>query len=145
MLCAAKLDERLEPLEEQLRTAEAITGELMSTVIATACPNFCALSAAAKAKVNWLIQAGAWTDATLALVKLELPQWDVQRLSHDRGNWICSLSKQPNTRDEHREFAAASHPLLPLAILRALLREKRAGASAQEDLHLRASVGRPGL
>jgi hypothetical protein len=127
MLCAAKLDQRLEPLEEQLRTAEAITGELMSAVIASACPHFRALPAAAKAKVNWLIQAGAWTDATLALVQLELPQWEVQRLSHNRGDWTCSLSKQPKAQGKHRELAAASHRVLPLAILRALLREKRAG------------------
>jgi hypothetical protein len=99
----------------------------MSAVIATACPHFRALSAAAKAKVNWLIQAGAWTDATLALVQLELPQGEVLRLSHNQGNWTCSFSKPPKAQGEHREIAAASHRVLPLAILRALVREKRAG------------------
>ena len=63
MLCAAKQDENPDLLGDQFRRADAITAELISSVLATACPCFGALSAAAKAKVNWLIQAGAWTDA----------------------------------------------------------------------------------
>jgi len=126
MLSDVKPDGTPDHLQEQLRGADAMTAELISSVIATACPRFCALSAAAKTKVNWMIQAGAWTDATFELVKLELPLWKVRRLSHSRGKWTCSLTKE--TQDGHDDITGGSHQLLPLAILHALLRVTHATA-----------------
>jgi hypothetical protein len=126
MLSAAKSYGTPDHLQEQLRRADAITAELISSVIAAACPRFCALSAAAKTKVNWLIRTGAWIDATLELIKLELPQWRVRRLSQSRGIWTCFLMKE--TQDGHDDIADGSHQLLPLAILHALLRVRHATA-----------------
>jgi hypothetical protein len=122
-----------DPLEDRLRSAEAITSELMSAGIAAACPHFCALPAAARAKVNWLIQAGAWTDVAFALVKTELPRWQVRQLSQRGGQWICSLSEESDCQEGHYDIAEASHQLLPVAILRALLRVNRAATSARES------------
>jgi hypothetical protein len=52
-------------------------------------------------RVNQLIEAGAWADATLAMVELELPYWNLRRLVHEDGEWLCSLSKQPNLPVRH--------------------------------------------
>ena len=95
MRFVSKRDEDLAALEEQLHCATVVTSGLLSDVIGIACVRFDALGSAAKVKVKWLIEAGAWTDATIALLELELPQWKLRRLINDEGNWRCSLSKQP--------------------------------------------------
>jgi hypothetical protein len=129
MLFDRKHDEHLAELEEQLRSVNAITSGLMSDVIAIACVRFGALGSAAKVKVKWLIETGAWTDATIALLQLELPQWKLRRLVNDDGRWLCSLSKQPGTPREYDAVAEASHESLPLAILIALLQAQRFAAT----------------
>jgi hypothetical protein len=121
-------EERLAKLEQRLRRARVITAELISDVIAQACLRFAAHGAAAKAAVNRLIESGAWTDATLALVALELPQWKLRRIVHDNGEWHCSLSMQPQLPFGLDDIAEASHEILALAILIALLEARRAAA-----------------
>ena len=145
MLLNPKHDERLAKLEEELRCASAVTSRLMSDVIAIACVRVGALGSATKVKVRWLIEAGAWTDATIALLGLELPQWKLRRLVHDDGTWLCSLSKQPGIPLEYGEVAEASHESLPLAILIALVQAQGCaaegvGAMATVPLVRRAPV-----
>jgi hypothetical protein len=120
----------LAKLEEQLRSVDAVTSGLMSDVIAIACVRFGALGSATKAKVKWLIETGAWTDATIALLGLELPEWTLRRLVNDGGKWHCSLSRQPGLPLERDAVAEASHENLPLAILIALLRAQRSAAES---------------
>lgn len=128
MLIAPKHVEQLGRLEEQLRCAQAITPQLMSDVIGQACMRFPAHSRTVKAKVNRLIESDAWTDATLALVELELPQWKLRRIIYEDGEWLCSLSRQPQLPPGLDEVAEASHEILPLAILIALLQARRSAA-----------------
>jgi hypothetical protein len=125
MLYNPKHEDRLSRLGEQLRDARAITPELLSTVIAQVCRRFAALGPAAKARVDRLIESRAWTDAALALVELELPQWSVRRLICEDGLWHCSLSKQPGLPAGLDETAEASHESLPLAILSAFVEARR--------------------
>jgi hypothetical protein len=120
--------ERLAKLEEELRCATAVTPELMSSVMAIGCVRVGALGSATNVKVKWLIEAGAWTDATIALLGLELPQWRLQRLINEDGKWLCSLSKQPGLPVQYGEVAEVSHESLPLAILIALLQAQRSAA-----------------
>jgi hypothetical protein len=134
MLFDPKHDEHLGRLEEQLRCALAITPQLMSDVIAEACTRFPAHSRTVKAKVSRLIESGAWTDATLALVELELPQWKLRRIIYEDGEWLCSLSKQPQLPPGLDEVAEASHEILPLAILIALLQARRSVAASATSL-----------
>ena len=61
----------------------------------------------------------------LALIELELPQWQLRRLVHDDGEWICSLSKQPNLPAEFDDTVDTSHEVLSLALLTAFLEAKR--------------------
>jgi hypothetical protein len=121
-------EERFARLEQRLRRARVITAELISDVIAQACLRFAAHGAAAKAAVNRLIESGAWTDAALALVELELPQWKLRRIVHDNGEWYCSLSRQPQLPFGLDDIAEASHEILALAILMTLLEARRAAA-----------------
>jgi hypothetical protein len=65
---------RLGNLERQIHGADAVTSKLISDVIAVGCIRLAALGGAPKAKLKWLIEAGAWTDAAMALTELELPQ-----------------------------------------------------------------------
>jgi hypothetical protein len=123
-------EKRLDQIDELLRRAKAVTPELFSEVIAQACVRLFAQSSTAKSKLKRLIETGAWTDAALALIEIELPQWTLRRLICDDGEWLCSLSKQPWLPlglDEHVE---ASDEILPLAILIAFVEARRAAASA---------------
>jgi hypothetical protein len=123
-------EKRLDRLNELLRRVQAITPELMSEVIAQACARLSAQGSAAKEKLNRRIEAHAWTDAALALIKLELPQWTLRRVVCDDGEWLCSLSKQPWLPLGLDERVEASHDILPLAILIAFVEARRAAASA---------------
>ena len=66
MLFDPKHEQHLGMLEAQLRRAQALTPELMSDVIAQTCVRFAACETAAKARIDRLIESGAWTDAALA-------------------------------------------------------------------------------
>jgi len=56
-----------------------------------------------------LIEVGAWSDAALALIELELPAWKVRRLVYEDGAWLCSLSRQPNLPMALDDTADATH------------------------------------
>jgi hypothetical protein len=129
MRFVSKRDEDLAALGEQLHCATVVTSGLLSDVIGIACARFDALGSAAKAKVKWLIEAGAFTDATIALLELELPQWKLQRLIYDEGKWHCSLSRQPEIPLRYDTVVEASHESLPLAILIALVQALRSIAA----------------
>jgi len=116
MLFYPKYEEQLGVLEKRLRRAHALTPDLMSDVIMKACTQ-----PTHQARVNQLIEAGAWADATLAMVELELPSWNLRRLVREDGEWLCSLSKQPNLPLALDDTAEARHQVLPLAILGAFL------------------------
>jgi len=45
------------------------------------------------APIERLIRPRPWTTPALALVDLELPQWQVRRIAYDEGEWYCALSR----------------------------------------------------
>ena len=125
MLFDPKPEQYLGRLEARLRRAQAPTAELISDVIAEACVCFAARGGAAKLRIHRLIESGAWTDAALALLELELPQWKLRRIVYEDGEWHCALSRHPQLPLELDEVAEASHEILPLALLVALLQASR--------------------
>ena len=129
MLFDPKHDLPLGRLEAQLRSARAPTAGLLSDVIAEACDSS-ECETAAKLRINRLIAAGAWTDAALALVELELPQWSLRRIVYEDGEWHCCLSSQPQLPLGLDEVAEASHEILSLAILVAFLQARRHAAAS---------------
>jgi len=74
MLFNQKHEDTLNRLTEQLRLALALTPNLITKVIADACIHLRVLKTAGKtARIDQLIEVGAWNDAALSLIKLELP------------------------------------------------------------------------
>jgi hypothetical protein len=113
-------------LDEELRVAPRLDRSLFTRIIVGACRRILVLSKSDKAaRIDDLIEAGAWTDAALAVIALELPDWQLRRLEYDGGEWFCSLSRQPNLPATLDDTADANHELMPLAILRAFFQARR--------------------
>jgi hypothetical protein len=128
-----KHEEHLDALEVQLRRAPALTPDLISKVIANACTRLLVLKRTGKAAcIDQLIEAGAWDDAALAVIELELPAWKLRRLVYEDGEWLCSLSRQPNLPVALDHTADARHEVLPLAILSAFVEARRMASALRE-------------
>ena len=123
-------------VSDRLRTAHAVTPELISEVIGEACRRFPWMGQTGKsARIERLISSEAWMDAALALIDLELPQWQVRRIAYDEGEWHCALSRQRELPDWLDQSIEARHEDLPLAILSAFVEARRTSAPSS-----RASV-----
>jgi hypothetical protein len=128
MLLASEPLDALE-LNDRLRDANAITAELFSAVISAACRRFPSAGQAEKtAKIERLIASQAWTDAVLALIDLELPQWQVRRIVYDEGEWHCALSRERELPEWLDQSIESHHLDLPLAILSAFVDVQRVSA-----------------
>jgi hypothetical protein len=125
-------EEHLRELQQELHRAHTITPGLMADVIARACPRLQAQQRAASATVIRLIESGAFADAALALLDLELPQWKLRRLIREEDEWHCSISKQLGLPPELDDMAEANHESLPLAILSAFVEARRHSLTADE-------------
>ena len=77
------------------------------------------------ARLEQLIRSGAWTDAALALIDLELPLWQVRRIAYDEGEWHCALSRERELPDWLDQSIEARHADLALAILSAFVETQR--------------------
>jgi hypothetical protein len=116
----------LNRLDRALRSACALTQPLFRQVAENAGERFSILRHAGKtALVDRFLEAGACTDAALALLAIELPNWKIRRLIFENGEWRCWLSRRPNVPIGLDETAEAGHEILSLAILRALLEARR--------------------
>jgi hypothetical protein len=133
MLFNPKHQDHLERLIERLRLAPAVTSDLVSDVM-DVCTRLALLRKAGKAgPLDRLIGVGAWTDAALVVMALELPAWTLRRLVCEDGEWLCALSTQPNLPIELDATADARHEILPLAILSACLEARRRSNVAHES------------
>jgi hypothetical protein len=122
----------IERADEALQQASAPTAGLFSKVMQGACARLPALKGLGSVtRLERLIDAGAWAEAALALVELEMPAWSVRRLACESGEWVCSLSRQPNLPIAVDDTAEASHEVLALAILRAVIEVRRRSAAAE--------------
>jgi hypothetical protein len=116
MAFAADFEILFDRLSDTLRGASAPSAAPFAKIAAGS-----RRSAGKASRVNHLIEASAWTEAALALIELELPGWKLRRLVHENGEWLCSLSRYPNLPLTLDESVDASHEVLPLAILQALV------------------------
>jgi hypothetical protein len=116
----------LDELNDRLRQVHAVTTGLMSEITGQACRRFPSAGQRGKtARIEQLLQCEAWTDAALALIDLELPQWQVRRIVYDEGEWHCALSRQRELPDWLDQSIEARHPDLALAILGAFVEARR--------------------
>jgi hypothetical protein len=96
------------------------------------------------ARIHRLIADRAWTDAALALIALELPQWKLRRLVCEDGEWLCSLSMRPDCPAELDEPAEAHNAELPLAIVQAAMEAwERSHAASSGQLRVPSIAQRP--
>jgi len=113
-------------LGDQLRNAGYVTAEFLSDIVRATCRRLPSANQNARAaRVEHLIQSHAWTDAALALIDLELPQWQVRRLAYDDGEWHCALSRQRELPDWLDQSIETRHADLALAILIAFVEAQR--------------------
>jgi hypothetical protein len=116
-------------LVDRLRDADAMTPGLMSEITSEMCRRFPSMGETAKTvRIERLMGSGAWTDAALALIDLELPQWQVRRIAYDEGEWYCALSRQRELPDWLDQSIETRHAELPLAILSAFVDARRIDA-----------------
>jgi hypothetical protein len=114
-------------LNDRLRNADAVTAELISEVIDETCRRFPSMGQTGKtARIERLIGSGAWLDAALALIDLELPQWQVRRIAYDEGEWHCALSRERELPEWLDQSIETRHADLPLAVLSAFVDARRA-------------------
>jgi hypothetical protein len=127
--------ERHPPLDlgDRLRDACCVTAEFMSDIIRTTSLRFPPIvQNPGRARIERLIESQAWTDAALALIDLELPQWKIRRLAYDDGEWYCALSRQRELPDWLDQSIETRHADLALAILSAFVEAKRVSAPASQ-------------
>jgi hypothetical protein len=116
-------------LGDRLHSCSALTAEFLSDIIRQTCRRFPSAGQSGKAaRIERLIQSGAWTDAALALIDLELPQWQVRRIAYDEGEWHCALSRQRELPDWLDQSVEARHADLALALLSAFVEAQRISA-----------------
>src|SRR6266403_277334 len=116
-------------LNDRLRDANAVTAELILETIDETCRRFPSIGQTEKtARIERLIRTGGWTDAVLALIDLELPQWQVRRIAYDEGEWYCALSRQRELPEWLDQSIEAHHADLALAILSAFVDVQRVTA-----------------
>ena len=116
-------------LGDRLRDAGHVTAEFLADIVHATGRRLPSANQNAKAaRVERLIQAQAWTDAALALIDLELPQWHVRRLAYDDGEWHCALSRQRELPDWLDQSIETRHADLALAILSAFVEAQRVSA-----------------
>jgi hypothetical protein len=119
-------------LGDRLRDACSVTAEFLSDIIHATCRRFPSVDRNFKnARIERLIESQAWTDAALALIDLELPQWQLRRLAYDEGEWHCALSRQRELPDWLDQSIEAHHADLALAILSAYVEAQRISAPSR--------------
>jgi len=112
----------LGELIDRLRNAVETNAALMTEIMETACRRFPSTGQSEKtARIEQLIRSGAWTDAALALIDLELPLWQVRRIAYDEGDWYCALSRERELPDWLDQSIEVRHADLSLAILGAFV------------------------
>ncbi len=91
-----------------------------TAICLTSCNRLPAMRRTAEAqRLDHLVEAGAWNDAALALIALELPNWQLRRLTFDEGEWHCALSPERNMPDWLDDAVETHHADMASAILEA--------------------------
>ncbi len=90
--------------------------------------------------IKELIHAGAWTDAALALLAIELPSWKLRRLAYDEGEWHCAISHERELPEWLDGAIETHHADLATAILKAVVEGLRI---AEDERHTRQVIKTP--
>ena len=117
-------------ISERIHDAPAAADSLLREIVSTTCQRFASLGRSARtARIERLLGAGALTEAALALIDLELPQWHLRRIAYDGGEWFCALSRERELPDWLDQSVEAHHRDLALAILAAFVEAQDVSAA----------------
>ena len=105
-----------DEISDRLRDAHAVTVDLIAEVVR---------QTRKSARIERLIGSEAWTDVALALIELELPQWQVRRIAYDGGEWYCALSRRRELPEWLDPSIETHHSDLSLGILGAFVEALR--------------------
>ena len=110
MAFAADFEVLFDRLGDELRAAPIPRFDLFAKVIASVCTRIPVGGMPGKAtRIGRLLEAGAWTEAALAVIERELPAWKLRRIVYENGEWLCSLTRQPNLPVGLDESVDAAH------------------------------------
>jgi hypothetical protein len=122
----------LSELAERMRNSEYASADLVTATVAGASRRADVMGGTARsARINRLIQAGAWVDTALELLEGELPLWKLRRLTYDDGQWHCALSKQRELPEWLDQAVETSHADYALAILLGVVEAVRQNPAPQ--------------
>jgi hypothetical protein len=121
MLFRPDRPERLAWLAEQVRAAYRASTDLVSAIASEVSHDDANGSAPMSTNIERLIAAGAWTDAALALIASEAPQWKLRRLAYDDGEWHCVLSPRREFPEWLDDGIETRHENLSLALFLGLV------------------------
>jgi hypothetical protein len=107
--------EQLATLAGRVSAADEATPELLSGIVAETARRLHAPGDAAQ--LQQLIEAGALTEAAFAIINLELPLWQIRRITYDEGEWHCAVSRQRELPEWLDEAIETTHASLTLAIV----------------------------
>jgi hypothetical protein len=120
-------------LLEHIHEARMANAPLLRDVIDAACRRFPSIGQIAKTeRIECLLDAGALAETALALIDLELPQWQVRRIAYDGGEWYCALSRERELPDWLDQAIEGRHEDLALAILAAFVEVQSLAAIESE-------------
>jgi hypothetical protein len=116
-------------VSERIHNAPRATTALLRETMDATCRRFPSIGQNAKtARIERLLEACAFAETALALIDLELPQWQVRRIAYDGGEWYCALSRERELPDWLDQSVEAYHRDLALAILAAFVEAQAATA-----------------
>jgi hypothetical protein len=148
MLVRSRNVDVLDQLNDRVRRVRAVSADLMLHLIEATSAHLPEMNGTRKAAVvHRLIKCRARTNAALALLEIELPQWKLRRLVFEDGKWLCSLSRQINMPPALDDGVEATHSVMPLAILGAVASPQnrvRASEMCQEPFWLFGRCRIPG-
>jgi hypothetical protein len=122
MAFAADFETLFDRLSDTFRETPASSAALFKKIAAGSRQRVSILGKSDRAsRIDSLIKAGAWTEAALTLIELELSGWKLRRLVYEDGEWRCSLSRHPNLPLALDDSVDTSHESLPLAVLQAIV------------------------
>lgn len=122
-------DHGFRSAEDQRIQIPTLTAGVFGDALATSCHYLRATQHAEQAsQLNRLVEAGAWTDAALAMIAIELPQWQLRRLAYDGGEWHCTLSSHREMPEWLDQSIETHHADLPQALLSAFMEAQQDSA-----------------
>jgi hypothetical protein len=118
--------EKLGRIIDRLDRADELSADLWAEIVSGACVRAASMTATPiLARLKKCATDGAWVDAALALIDVELASWKVRRIVYDDGEWHCALSRERYLPEWLDCAVEATHCDLALALIRVALEAMR--------------------